>query len=178
MVRRAPVPSSHFRRLRMIVVGLVVIPILLSACAPTDSPAPAEPGRAAVIIVGPDQSSSQTCVTFEAAQVSGKELLELADIPTTLDERNPMGALVCAIDGQGCAYPAEACLCQCQGLGDCAYWASFVRTPPGSWTYAGQGVSMQLLRPGDLYAWVWLPTASSTEALEWLPTGDVEAVCP
>ena len=171
-------PSSHLCRLRTIVVGLVAVPILFSACAPTDSPAPAEPGRAALIIVGPDRSASQTCVTFEAAQVSGKELLELAGIPMTLDERNPMGALVCAIDGQGCAYPAESCLCQCQGLGDCAYWASFVRTPPGSWTYAGQGVSMQPLRSGDLYAWVWLPTASSTEALEWLPAGDIETICP
>jgi len=154
------------------------MPILITACATTDLPAPAEPGRAALIIVGPGRSSRQTCVAFEGAQVSGKELLELAGIPTTLDERNPMGALVCAIDGQGCAYPAEPCLCHCRGLGDCAYWASFVRTPPGSWTYAGQGVSSQPLQSGDLYAWVWLPTASSTEALEWLPDGDMGVNCP
>mgnify|MGYP001130783609 CR=1 FL=1 len=96
----------------------------------------------------------------------------------TLDERNPMGALVCAIDGQGCAYPAEDCLCRCRGLGDCAYWASFVRTPPGAWTYAGQGVSAQSLHPGDLYAWVWLPTAESGAALEWLPTGGIADLCP
>jgi hypothetical protein len=171
------VPSRSRRRLCTITVCFAV-PILLAACAPAETPAPAEPGLAALIIIGPDREPDVTCVTFEAAYVSGKELLELAGIPTTLDERNPMGALVCAIGGQGCAYPDEECLCQCQGLGDCAYWASFVRTPPGSWTYAGQGVSTQRLRSGDLYAWVWLPTASSTEALEWLPTGDIEAICP
>ena len=171
-------PFRYSRRVFTLVGGLVVLPILITACATAALPAPAEPGRAALIIVGPGRASSQTCVAFETAQVSGKDLLELAGIPTTLDERNPMGALVCAIDGQGCAYPAEPCLCRCQGLGDCAYWASFVRTPPGSWTYAGQGVSSQPVRSGDLYAWVWLPTASSTEALEWLPAGDMGLICP
>jgi hypothetical protein len=171
------VPSRALRRLCLVIACLLVL-VLLAACTPAETAAPAEPGLAALIIIGPDRSGRQACVAFEAADISGKELLELAGIPTTLDERNPMGALVCAIDGQGCAYPDEACLCQCQGLGDCAYWASFVRTPPGSWTYAGQGVSTQRLRSGDLYAWVWLPTASSAEALEWLPTGDINAICP
>jgi len=165
-------------RPRTIVARLLVVPMLLSACASAATPPPAEPGLAAVIIVGPERSVRQTCVNLEAAGVTGKELLELARIAMTLDERNPMGALVCAIDAQGCAYPAEDCLCRCQGLGDCAYWASFVRTPPGSWTYAGQGVSTQTLRPGDLYAWVWLPTAVSSDALEWLPTGEIEDLCP
>ncbi len=154
-------PSDHVHRQRTWIVGLLALTILLAACAPAGSPAPAEPGRAAVILVGPDRSARKTCVAFEAAEIKGRDLLELAGIPMTLDERNPMGALVCAIDGQGCAYPAEECLCQCQGFGDCAYWASFVRTPPGGWTYAGQGVSTQPLVSGDLYAWVWLPTASS-----------------
>ena len=171
-------PSSHPRRPRTIIAWLVVVLILVASCAPGDSSAPPEAGRTALIIVGPDRSVSQTCVDLEAVEVSGKELFERAGIPTTLDERNPMGALVCAIDEQGCAYPAEPCLCQCEGLGDCAYWASFVRTPPGGWTYAGQGVSTQRLRSGDLYAWVWLPTASTSEALDWLPTDDIETICP
>jgi hypothetical protein len=151
---------------------------VLACIDPANVPERTVSGPAALIIVGPDREADVTCVTLESAEVSGRELLELAGIPVTLDERNSMGALVCAIGGQGCAYPDEQCLCQCQGLGDCAYWASFVRTPPGPWTYAGQGVSTQRLRSGDLYAWVWLPTASSTEALDWLPTGDVEAICP
>jgi hypothetical protein len=169
-------PVRHPRRRRTIVAAVLLI--LLSACSPAGTPTLAETGRTVVIIVGPDHSGRPTCVTFPGAEVSGKELLDLAGIPTTLDERNPMGALVCAIDGQGCEYPAKPCLCECQGLGDCAYWASFVRTPPGSWTYAGQGVSTQRLRSGDLYAWVWLPTASNAEALDWLPAGDLDSICP
>jgi hypothetical protein len=160
------------------VVVLAVVFMALSACSPAASPTPAGAGRAAVIIVGPDHTSRETCVAFQGTEISGRNLLKSAGIPTTLDERNPMGALVCAIDGYGCAYPAEACLCKCEGLADCAYWASFVRTPAGRWTYAGQGISTQQLRSGDLYAWVWLPTASSTEALGWLPAGDFASVCP
>jgi hypothetical protein len=159
-------------------MALAAVLVGLSACSPVVSPTSAAAGRAAVIIVGPDHASRETCVAFQGVEINGRELLESAGILMTLDERNPMGALVCAIDGYGCAYPAESCLCRCEGLGDCSYWASFVRTPPGSWTYAGQGVSAQPLRSGDLYAWIWLPTASSTEALEWLPPGDLETVCP
>lgn len=172
-------PVHHQRQLRAIVTGLAVMLALLSACLPAAAPGQTAGGRAALIIVGPDGATRQTCVTFRPTEITGQELLELAAIPVALDERNPMGALVCAIDGQGCAYPAETCLCQCQGLGDCAYWASFVRTPPGSWTYAVQGVSAQQVRPGDLYAWVWLPSASSNaDALKWLPDSTLESICP
>jgi len=54
-----------------------------------------------------------------------------------------------------------------------------VRTPPGEWTYAALGVSAQKVRPGDLYAWVWLPSASAnTEVLGWLPDSTLESICP
>ena len=168
-------PPTQSRQTVAVMASLLAF---LGACSPAGSPGPAGTGNAAVIIVGPDHSSSVTCVAFQGAEASGMDLLEAAGIPLTLDERNPMGALVCAIDGHGCAYPADDCLCMCEGLGDCAYWASFVRTPSGSWTYAGQGVSSQPLRSGDLYAWVWLPTAANTQALQWLPTGNLKSLCP
>lgn len=157
-------------------VGLILLETLSAGCAPVAS-STVERGPVAVVLVDAGHHARTICVDLDA-EVSGRQLLELAEVPLILDERNPMGALVCAIDGQGCAYPAEPCLCRCEGLGDCAYWASFVRTPPGPWTYAGLGVSTQMIRAGDLYAWVWLPTAASSEALDWLPTGDVESVCP
>jgi len=132
-----------------------------------------------LIIVDPQRTVQQRCIELEAAGITGQDLIGLAGLPVTLDERNAMGALVCAIDGQGCAYPADDCLCQCRGLGECAYWASFVRTPPGEWTYAALGISAQKVRPGDLYAWVWLPSASAnTEVLGWLPDADLKSICP
>jgi hypothetical protein len=177
-LRNILVPNVRIPRWRRAVAALFVVTLVLTACASPASPAPDQPGRAAVILIGSDRTVEQTCVDLQASEVTGRELLERAGIAMTLDERNPMGALVCAIGGQGCAYPAEDCLCRCQGLGDCAYWASFVRTPPGTWTYAGQGVSAQRLHDGDLYAWVWLPTAASRDALDWLPEGGLDSLCP
>ncbi len=162
-----------------IISGLAALLVLLSACVPADAPDASAGGRAALIIVDAQRVVQQTCVELEAAGITGQELIRLAGLPVTLDERNAMGALVCAIDGQGCAFPAEDCLCQCRGLGECAYWASFVRTPPGAWTYAALGLSAQEVEPGDLYAWVWLPSASAnTEVLGWLPDSEVESICP
>ncbi len=165
--------------LRTIIVGMPVLLILLSACSPAASPGPSDGGRAALIIIDPQRATTQTCVEVTGAETTGQELISLAGLPFTLDERNAMGALVCAIDGQGCAFPAEDCLCRCRGLGECAYWASFVRTPPGEWSYAALGLSAQKVRPGDLYAWVWLPSASAnTEVLGWLPDSTLESICP
>jgi len=165
-----------------IISGLAVLLALLSACIPADAPGTSGAsggGRAALIIVYAQRAVQQICVELGGAQITGQELIRLAGLPVTLDERNAMGALVCAIDGQGCAFPAEDCLCQCRGLGECAYWASFVRTPPGAWTYAALGLSAQEVQPGDLYAWVWLPSASANaEVLGWLPDSEVESICP
>lgn len=170
-----PPPSSW----RTTVTGLGALFALLAACVPADAPSASSGGRAALIIVDSQRTVQQTCVELEAAEITGQELIRLAGLPVTLDERNAMGALVCAIDGQGCAYPAEDCLCRCRGLGECAYWASFVRTPSGEWTYAALGLSAQKVQPGDLYAWVWLPSASAnTEVLGWLPDPDLESICP
>lgn len=167
------------RSFRTIIAGIPLLLILLSACAPAASPGPSDGGRAALIIVDSQRATYQTCVEVRGAETTGQELIGLAGLPITLDERNAMGALVCAIDGQGCAFPAEDCLCQCRGLGECAYWASFVRTPPGEWTYAALGLSAQKVRPGDLYAWVWLPSASANaEVLGWLPDSTLESICP
>jgi hypothetical protein len=162
-----------------LVLATAALPLVLSGCGPASAPMTAPDGHAALIIVGPDGSTRQTCVALPAGEPSGRTLLEQSALPVTLDDRNAMGALVCAIDGQGCDYPAEPCLCQCVQLGTCSYWAYFVRTPPGEWTYSVQGVSAQPARPGELHAWIWLDAMrTSTEALGLLPMVSFEAVCP
>jgi len=176
--RSLTLPVTDSSHLRYMLSGLAIILSVLACIDPANAPEPSESGPAALIIVGPERETDVTCVTLEGTETTGRELLELAAVPVTLDERNAMGALVCAINGQGCAYPAEQCLCQCQGSGPCAYWASFVRMPAGTWTYAGQGVSTQKLGPRALYAWVWLTTTTNTEVLDWLPSGEIESVCP
>lgn len=153
--------------------------LVLTGCAPASSPVTAQAGRAALIIVGQDGSTRQACVKLPAGEASGRALLEQSSLPVTLDDRNAMGALVCAIDGLGCDYPAEPCFCRCEQLGTCTYWAYFIRTPPGEWTYSVQGVSAQPVRPGELHAWVWLDASrTGAEALGLLPDLSFETVCP
>jgi hypothetical protein len=151
----------------------------LAGCAPASSPqAPAE-GRAALVVVGPGGKSRQACVALQGGEATGRELLEGSGLPFVLDDRNAMGALVCSIDNLGCDFPAEPCFCQCEQLGNCTYWAYFVRTPPGDWTYAARGVSAQPVRPGELHAWIWIDASmAGTEAEGLLPALEFDQVCP
>jgi hypothetical protein len=66
-----------------------------------------------------------------------------------------MGITVCQIEGEGCAYPSEACFCHCMG-GDCAYWNYFYRDPgQAEWTYSALGAVLRKVSPGSVEAWVW-----------------------
>jgi len=172
-------PHDHLRPVGSWLALAAALSFVLTGCAPASSPETAQAGRAALIIVGQDGSTRQICVTLAAGEASGRALLERSSLPVTLDDRNAMGALVCAIDGLGCDYPAEPCFCRCEQLGTCTYWAYFVRTPPGEWTYSVQGVSAQPVRSGELHAWVWLDASrTGAEALGLLPDASFEAVCP
>jgi len=172
-------PHDHFRPVGRWLALAAALSLVVSGCTAAFAPEASQGGRAALIIVAQDGSTRQTCVTLAAGEASGRALLERSSLPVTLDDRNAMGALVCAIDGLGCDYPAEPCFCRCEQLGTCTYWAYFVRSPPGEWTYSVQGVSAQPVRPGELHAWVWLDASrTGAEALGLLPDASFEAVCP
>jgi len=91
--------------------------------------------------------------------MSGEDLLEASGISLTRDTTNPMGPLVCSIDGDGCDYPRETCLCRCRGAGACSYWAYFNWNAQEGWSYAALGAGQRSLRDGDMDAWVWLDRA-------------------
>lgn len=165
--------------LRSAVIALGLTALLAGACVSTSPPPAAPAGQAALIVVGEDGMGRQVCVSLGEAQSAGRALLESSGLPVIFDDRNAMGALVCSLDGLGCSYPAEACLCQCEQLGRCTYWAYFIRTPPGDWVYSAQGVSAQPVRPGELHAWVWLDASlPASAALDRLPQVEFEAICP
>lgn len=158
---------------------LALAAMMLAGCAPAPLPGASGAGRAALIVVGADGLTRQACVTLEGGEATGRQLLEGAGFPVVLDDRNAMGALVCSIDGQGCDYPAEACFCQCEQLGSCTYWAYFVRTPPGDWTYSALGVSAQPVRSGEVHTWIWLDASKTgTDAVGLLPDVGFDQVCP
>lgn len=135
-------------------------------------------GRAALFVLHGDGSAASACVVFEGDSITGEELLEQSGFSTAVDATNPMGLMVCEIDGEGCGFPSEACLCACRGAGGCSYWAYFNRDPGGDWVYAFQGATQRVVHDGDLDAWVWLDRAVPGDELS-LPSSetDFESIC-
>ena len=150
---------------------------ILSGCR---APVATDGGRAALVLRGPDGSVQQACVLLRGSRTNGEQLLLDSGWEVSLDAANPMGSIVCSIDGQGCRFPEESCFCQCGNLGSCSYWAYFVSGADGEWTYSSLGARSQAVRDGDLHAWVWVSGTSaepgSQQAL--LPDLTFEQVCP
>ncbi len=134
--------------------------------------------RAALLVLHGDGTLRQACVEFSEPSVSGYELLTRSGLANIVDPRNAMGVLVCSIDGEGCSFPEDDCLCACRGTGPCRYWAYFTRGADGTWTYSPVGPSTRRVSDGDVDAWVWLTSARpGSSPTAGLPALDAEAIC-
>jgi hypothetical protein len=152
---------------------VAAISVALGACStPAASPTAVASGRAGLVIGHPDGSFSTACVAFQGAEISGEDLLRASGIPVTLDAGNALGTLVCSIAEEGCAFPDQACLCQCRGAGPCSYWAYFNWEPGSGWTYAAEGAHLHRIHNGDLDAWLWLDRSLPSDQLP-LPPAEV-----
>jgi hypothetical protein len=65
-------------------------------------------------------------------------------------EANSMGATLCQIDGEGCAYPQQSCFCQCTGK-SCLYW-SYWKLVDGEWVYSNAGAGNTQVQDGQVDA--------------------------
>lgn len=164
------------------ILGPSVLLILLVAAALSGCRAPAPPnaGRAALVVRGPSGGVQQACVQLRGDKSNGEQVLLDAGWEVSLDAANSMGSIVCAIDGEGCRFPAEGCFCECNSLGSCSYWAYFTHGADGQWVYSPLGARAQPVRDGDLHAWVWVSSTSSEPgALQArLPEVTFDDVCP
>ncbi len=152
---------------------------ILASCSPRPSTASSTLHKAGVVVVHADGSVRQACVRFPEAQINGETLLERAGLNPSVDATNPMGALVCSIEGQGCKFPSEPCFCSCAKLGTCSYWGYFTQDQSGTWTYAPQGASARVVHDGDLDGWIWLQTSSAAAPTQpGLPSVHLADVCP
>ncbi len=116
-----------------------------------------EPSQAGLIIEFGDGQVETRCITFQEEEITGADLLlTYSGLDTIVDASSGMGITVCQLEGEGCAYPSEACFCQCMGGGECAYWNYFYREPGSSeWTYSALGAILRKVRHGSVEAWVW-----------------------
>lgn len=138
-----------FRKLfPIILIGLVLAYLVPQLAAQ-------EPNRAALVVRLEDGSVQTSCVEFPEAQITGYELLQRSGLDVTVDVQG-MGALVCNIEGSGC--PANDCLCQCRGGGECQYW-SYWHQLDGEWLYSRAGAMAYPVLDGAVEGWSWGPGA-------------------
>jgi hypothetical protein len=136
--------------------GLLVLALFALGGRPAFAGQGSEPNRAGLVIQFEGGRIEKRCVEFEAAEITGADLLARSDLDTVVDASSGLGITVCRIEGQGCSYPAEPCFCRCSGSGACAYWNYFYRDPAaGDWTYAPLGALLHKVRAGSVDAWVW-----------------------
>ncbi len=159
---------------RRLWLGIWILLLLLLWGGDGARSARAEDPRVGIWVRFPDGREVSACLPLPPeGELRGVDLLKALGVPLSLQESPGLGAAVCAIDGEGCLYPAEDCFCRCSGGADCAYWRYFLRGPKDSeWVYAPVGASQRRLGPGDLDAWVW-----GGEAATPPPEVTFETVC-
>ena len=113
--------------------------------------------RAAIVVRLDDDRVETACVAFSEPQITGYDLLARSGLQPVVEVQG-MGALVCSIADKGC--PANDCLCQCRGGGDCVYWSYWHLREEG-WEYSSGGSSVYPIRHGMVDGWSWGPGAVS-----------------
>ncbi len=115
-----------------------------------------EPAQAGLVVQYSEDRVETRCLQVAAEGTNGVDLLNASGLEVVSDVSSGMGVSVCQIEGQGCAYPAQHCFCQCMGGGDCGYWNYFYREPGAeTWTYSPLGAVLRTVSPGSVEAWVW-----------------------
>lgn len=119
--------------------------------------------QAGLLVLHGDGSVQSRCVSFSESQISGEELLRRSGL-AMVTETTSMGATICSLDGEGCAYPSQSCFCQCQGS-PCIYWSYWLRQDANAWEYSNMGATGSVILPGMVAGWRWGeadPAASSS----------------
>ena len=115
-----------------------------------------EPGQAGFVVQFGEERVETFCLDVPAEGAKGVDLLYATGLQVVVDVSSGIGVSLCEVEGQGCAYPAEHCFCQCMGGGECGYWNYFYRDPGAeAWTYSPLGAVLRTVLPGSVESWVW-----------------------
>jgi len=108
--------------------------------------------RAGLVVQYGDGRVVTYCVRFSEPSITGLDLLNRSGLQVVA-EVGGLGAAMCSINGQGCAYPSQSCFCQCQGA-NCAYW-NYFHLIDGAWRYSPLGASSHTITDGAIDGWAW-----------------------
>jgi hypothetical protein len=150
------------------VIGKLAVLVLVAAVLAAQ-PAPQ---RAGLVVQYADGTVETHCVRFSEPQITGLALLERAEVPI-VTQGSPLGAAVCKIGPDGCAFPSEPCFCAQDGM-RAVYWALHVRDGD-AWTYANLGAANVAVTDGTIHGWAWGTGDSSVGAQP--PLIDLATIC-
>lgn len=150
-------------------IGLMLVVLILSGASSAQAQ---ETNRAGLVVTDGAGVSRSFCIDFAEDEISGYELIQRAELPLAV-EASAMGVTICAIDGEGCAYPAESCFCQCQGS-PCVYWSYWTQAADG-WRYEARGASITRVRDGEVHGWRW--GAGTVAEAQAPPLSTIAEIC-
>jgi hypothetical protein len=133
-----------------------------------------EENRVGLVVQSAEGAIITRCLTISSPTVTGRQVLEQAELKLQIDENNAVGVTICKIEDIGCDFPAEPCFCDCQGA-ECRYW-NYLRiskdSPEEAWAYSPLGAAASTVYPGEVEGWAWGKTPAA------LPTMTFHDVCP
>lgn len=149
--------------------------LLLLAAAGVTLARAQDANRAGLVVVHGDGRVVSQCVEFAEDEITGMELLERSGLDLNVDAASGMGAIVCRLDQEGCAFPAEPCFCQCRGQ-PCVYW-TYWNLDGDQWQFSNLGASSRKLRHGDVDGWRWGESTQSASQATIPPHLTFEEIC-
>lgn len=111
----------------------------------------AGPNHAALVAEHADGSVVTRCVAFEAASITGEQLLDSSGVAWSGETFGGNGRAVCAIDSE----PARYASCP----GSDSYWAIFDSGGSGKWQLSAVGISSLKLADGDAEGFRYVSSA-------------------
>ena len=114
----------------------------------------AGPTHAALVVEHGSGSVVTRCVAFDAASVTGEQLLDSSGVAWSGQTFGGFGEAVCAMDEE----PAQYVSCP----GKDGYWAVFVATGGGEWQLSPVGISSLKLGDGDAEGFRYVPVSGDT----------------
>ena len=132
------------------ILGLAALAALGSA---HPSQAQGAQSRAGLVVQFGDGSVRSYCIAFEGESITGLDLLLKSGLNVTAEGFGGMGGLVCKIEGEGCDYPGEACVCKSYGPQG-VYW-SYHHLRQGKWKTSSMGAGGYRVRNGEVDGWAW-----------------------
>jgi len=145
-------PGGHRPRWLVAVLATAATVAIVAGAAAGARAQP--PPFAGIVVQMGDGTVHSFCLPLTGGRTTGEQLLRQTGLALAVDQ-TPLGAQVCQIQAEGCAWPAESCWCRCRLLsGDCRYWA-YSTLEDGAWRYALLGASAREVAPGDVDGWAW-----------------------